>query len=173
MSISIEIVHDITEDGNLNEAQQYIVEEFREYKANSLAASQDNFCTPNEETDQRENASLHPFFGRDRIFDFPKRILAQIWHENLAHIHIDTDGEWEVPSFQWFTTSRNALIYSAFIHDDDYVFVVLDILNDFDDSDNRGAHNYYSEEDIKHFLELAEWHRINYPHEEQFILQAP
>jgi len=170
LSKNIKIIYDIREDGSLEESERYILEEFRKYKLTSLSISSDNFCTPNEETTQREKFSCHPFFGRDKVFNFPERILHLIWKEHLAHIHIDSDGDWEAPKFQWFTTSKNAIIYSAFIEDDEYVFVIYDILKDFEDSDYRGAHNYYSEEQIIDFLELAEWHRMHHPHEDQSVL---
>ena len=170
MSANIKVIYDIKEDDSLDDAERYILEEFQKYKAESITSSEENFCTPNEESTQRNSPSCHPFFGRDRIFDFPKRILTLIWQENLAHVHIDSDGEWEAPKMQWFTTSKNALIYSAFINEDEYIFVVFDILKDFEESDERGAHNYYSEEDILGFLELAEWHRVNHPHEDQNVL---
>ena len=77
---------------------------------------------------------------------------------------------WDVPKFQWFTTSKNSLVYSAFEYNDCYIFVVHDILKDYDKEDTRGAHNYYKAEDIANFLELAEWHSINYPHKDQHFV---
>ncbi len=166
----VKVIQDIKDDGSLNEAEKYIVEEFKNYKTTSILKSLDNFANPNEETTQKQEYSVHPFFGRDRIFDFPERILHLIWKENLAHVHIDSDGEWDIPRFQWFTTSKNALIYSAFEYEDAYIFVVLDILKDYDKEDIKGAHNYYKTSDIVDFLELAEWHRINYPNDEQNLV---
>jgi len=167
---AIKVIQDIKDDGSLNDAEKYIVEEFKTYKTISLSNSLDNFTTPNEESTQREETSVHPLFGRDRIFDFPERVLTLIWKENLAHVHIDSDGEWDIPTFQWFTTSKNSLIYSAFKYEDTYVFVVLDILKDYDKEDTKGAHNYYKESDVVNFIELAEWHRTVYPHEDQKLV---
>lgn len=69
--------------------------------------------------------------------------------------------------FQWFTTPKNSLIYSAFEYKDTYIFVALDILKDYDKEDTKGAHNHYKTSGIVDFLELAELHRTSYPHKDQ------
>ncbi|MCD9544184.1 hypothetical protein GLP24_04880 [Photobacterium carnosum] len=169
--IKVVVIHDLCDDCYLSPPEQFIVEQFKLYKELSIQQNpNDNFAAPNEESTQRQEPSLHSFFGRDRIFDFPKDLLAKIWIDNLAHIHIDTDAEWsEPPKVQWYTTSKNALIYSAFKYTDkkddinELVFVVHEILSDFDPEDESGAHKYYKRSYIEELLVLAEWHRENYP----------
>ena len=167
--MSLVVIEAVDDDG-IDEASLLVVSEFKKYKQVSLQQTQKNFATPNEESYQKQLISVHPLFGRDRIFDFPQHLATEIFGENLAHIHIDTDGQWDESKLQWYATSKNALIYSAFIHAGGPVFVVHDILKDFDENDTKGAHAYYESHDIANWLELARWHRTNYPHTDQRIV---
>ncbi|MBW0280699.1 hypothetical protein B4O99_14350 [Shewanella xiamenensis] len=168
MTKDVVVIQAITEDGIITEAEQFIVDEFKVYKQISMSLGHVNFATPNEQTTQLTDVSVHQFFGRDRVFDFPQSIISEIWHENLTHVHIDSDGVWdEVPVVQWYATSKNALIYSAFPTETEYVFVVHEILKDFEEADETGAHKYYTREDIENWLELAKWERDQYPSDKQ------
>lgn len=168
MTKEVVVIQAITEDGIITEAEQFIVEEFKVYKQVSMSLGKVNFANPNEQTTQQLSISVHAFFGRDRVFDFPQDLITDIWHENLTHVHIDSDGVWDNPAIvQWQATSKNALIYSAFPTETEYVFVVHEILKDFEAADEKGAHRYYTRDDIKTWLELAEWERTQYPSDKQ------
>jgi hypothetical protein len=169
---TVVVVQALEEPENITEAEDFIVREFKEYKQVSMALGEVNFATPNEQTTQLKTVSVHSLFGRDRIFDFPQDVLTDIWKEHLTHVHIDTDGVWpETPRVQWHTTSKNALIYSAFNTEQEYVFVVHEILKDFESTDDDGAHKYYTRQDILDWLELAVWERERYPSDEQVIVE--
>ncbi|WP_418358391.1 type II toxin-antitoxin system YafO family toxin [Shewanella basaltis] len=171
MTKEVVVVQAITENGQITEAEQFIVEEFKIYKKVSMSLGHVNFATPNENTTQLTEESVHQLFGRDRIFDFPDDLITEIWSQHLTHVHIDSDGIWdETPVVQWHATSKNALIYSAFPTETEYVFVVHEILKDFEANDEKGAHKFYTKDDITIWLELAEWERDRYPSAEQVII---
>lgn len=71
MSVVVKVVYDIDDEKPLKEEERYILEEFRKYKILSLTSNENNFSTPNEESTQKTLTLIIPFFGRDRIFDFP------------------------------------------------------------------------------------------------------
>lgn len=171
MTKKVVVVQALYEPESISPAEEFIVQEFKEYKQASMALGHINFAAPNEQTTQLTDVSVHQFFGRDRIFDFPQDLVSEIWSEHLAHVHIDTDGIWpEPPNVQWHATSKNALIYSAFENENEYVFVVHEILKDFESTDGDGAHKHYTRKDILDWLELAEWERKRYPSDQQIIL---
>lgn len=130
----------------------------RDYKQASFAAEPQNIITPNENI-QMQQPCIHPFFGRDREFDYPKRLLTDIRYENLTHVHlVDPTAADATTQPQWYRTSNASLVYSGFHVDDDHFHLyVLDLLNDPDGD----AHKEYGS-NIEVYLEYAAHYRRTY-----------
>lgn len=149
------------EEGTQKRAvQDYVVAEFCEYKRLSLTMSYDNFVAKNEGLQAKE-PTIHAQFGRDRVFDKPEKLLPGIIDENIAHVHYDGDVTWSLEKPQWYCTSHESVVYSAFKEEDGYCFVIHDLLLDHGDYPNFDAHTHYSFEDLEYYIENAKYHRIN------------
>jgi hypothetical protein len=147
------------EDGSHKRAvQDYVVSEFCEYKRLSLTLSYDNFVAKNEGLQMKE-LSIHSQFGRDRVFDYPPKLLPSIIDENIVHVHYDGDATWSPEQPQWYCTSHESVVYSAFKEGDGYCFVIHDLLLDHDEDPNFNAHNSYSFDDLEYYVENAKYHR--------------
>ena len=143
----------------LSEFQQFVIDEFIDYKLLSLTSSLGNFVTPNE-VYQESNPSFHCLFGRDRLFISPHKWKINIDYENLSHVHFDKEELWSNVNPQWYCTSQYSLVYSAFsMSDVHFHFVIHDLLLNIEAKDNFDAHNSYTEDDIKYYLDNAEYYR--------------
>ncbi|MGE6101072.1 type II toxin-antitoxin system YafO family toxin [Aeromonas salmonicida] len=149
------------EEGSSKRAvQDYVVAEFCEYKRLSLTMSYNNFVAKNEGLQAKE-PSIHSQFGRDRVFDHPQALLPSIIDENIAHVHYDGDAPWSPEKPQWYCTSHESVVYSAFLEGDGYCFVIHDLLLNHDGDPDFDAHNYYSFKDLEYYVANAEYHREN------------
>ena len=156
--INVEVLVDY-ELEPINEEQQVIIDEFKEYKLRSLGVTTANFVAPNEGI-QYTNPSIHIMFGRDRVFDFPIKWINHIHKENLTHVHIDLDGKWGKGTYQWDCRSSESIVYSAFIKNDGtYCFVIIAFLTNDNDDPKFDAHNSYKQDDIENYLFIAEENR--------------
>lgn len=152
-------VHFDDELSPLSPQEQFIIDEFKLYKSDSLSISLDNFVAPNEGIQAKE-ASIHSLFGRDRVFDFPPEFWARIHQENLSHVHYDIDNEWTAQLAQWDCTSNSSVVYSGFVLDDEHFhFVIHELLIDYNQKENFDAHDYYQKDDLKYYLDNAEYYR--------------
>ncbi|NRB65583.1 MAG: type II toxin-antitoxin system YafO family toxin [Saprospiraceae bacterium] len=143
----------------LTEAEQFVGNEFKNYKIDSLSQNPKNFVTPNEYI-QSMYPSAHSLFGRDRVFDYPKKWFERIDFENLAHVHFNIKYEWNPSQKQWSCTSDSSVVYSAFVIDNvNYHFVIHELLLNTSNDDSFDAHEFYKPEDLKYFLDNAEYHR--------------
>lgn len=155
---SIDIIVD--EDlGQLTPFQDFLVSEFRQYKALSLSDSAQNFVAPNEGL-QAKNPGVHNLFGRDRVFDRPHSLLSYIVDENVCHVHVDSSGcLWDPTTPQWSCTSHESIVYSAFIDTTgNYTFVIHDMLL-AEGEEEYDAHDFYSFDDVKWYVNNAIYHR--------------
>jgi hypothetical protein len=135
----------------LTDVTNYLIKEFTSYKTKTLSESDGNFVAPNE-FNQQQYPSSHSLFGRDRVFDYPPRLLDRIHLEQIAHVHFNIDDSWGVHSKQWVCTSDSSIVYSGFKTLDTFHFVIHDLLT-------TDAHNSYSQDDMQYYLDNAEYHR--------------
>lgn len=146
------------------ESNQEILGNFMQYKGDSLnlvhrdkggaiVTPNPNFVTPNENL-QASNPRIHPLFGRDRIFDYPPQLLADIHFHGLAHVHIVDPTGYSDDQPQWDCTSNAAAVYSAFslgpMH---YHYHVVEIYNG--GKPYGDAHQYYATGDIEAYIAEA------------------
>lgn len=130
----------------------------KDYKQASFVATPQNIITPNENI-QTQEPCIHPAFGRDREFDYPRKLLTSIRYEKLSHVHlVDAQAAEASTKPQWYRTSNASLVYSGFhVAEDHFHLYVLDLLND-PDSD---AHDEYAD-NIETYLEYAAHYRRTY-----------
>lgn len=146
------------EDSPQRKFQDYVVAEFLEYKKLSLTSSIQNFVAKNEGLQAKE-VSAHNQFGRDRVFDHPHKLLAKIIHENVAHVHYDSEGAWPIDRVQWSCTSHESVVYSAFQEIGGYCFVIHELLLDLNQDPSFNAHDNYSFDDLDYYVKNAKYFR--------------
>lgn len=156
MSIKVIIDRDLEP---LNTQQITLKNEFTKYKELSLAKGTRNFITPPIGI-QMVEPSVHLSFGRDTEFEEPPHFINDIHECNLTKVHVDTRSTWLPHRAQWDCTSNESIVYSGFIMPDGtYCLVIIDFLVDqggSDTTDEFDAHNSYEDDDIEHFLAVAE-----------------
>ncbi|NYR11278.1 hypothetical protein HC000_02030 [Pseudoalteromonas sp. MIP2626] len=141
-------------------ANKVALEVIQQYKELSFNVCENNFITPNENIQMRE-VSLHPSVGRDRVFDFPKDLRADIEFEHLAHLHFVESHLAESGKPQWYCTSPYAAVYSGFFvapkHVHIYVHDLLTPANGIED-----AHEFYTRDLMESYLYYASEIRRNH-----------
>ena len=157
-NISVKIIID-GELKPLNKESELIISEFKRFKIDSFNHSPDNFITTNEGI-QKTQPSIHSLFGRDYVFEYPKKWAGKILDENLSHVHIDINNQWSENNAQWYCTSNESVVYSGFkLNSEKYCLVVHDLLTNEKDAPDFDAHNFYEEEDIEYYLKNSIYHR--------------
>lgn len=141
----------------LSPQQSFVLKEFKQYKIDSLNITTDNFIAPNEGI-QEQQPSVHSLFGRDRVFEWPSELLAAIHKENLAHIHY-SDGTWTNVMNQWDCTSNLSLVYSGFERNEQYHFVVHELLLNEEQDPDFDAHDHYETDDVQYYVDNARFLR--------------
>lgn len=160
MSNSGKVTLSINSNVDMCEEAKYYADEFLLYKEYSLEDNIDNFATKNEQHQKRETP-VHATFGRDRVFDYPRKYFVDIDFENLAHVHVDIDGVWDVNNTsQWNCTSQYSIVYSGFkVSDLHFHFIIHDLHLNFDNYVEFDAHDNYEKEDIEYYLECSSFFR--------------
>ncbi|MCP4321726.1 MAG: hypothetical protein GY787_07720 [Alteromonadales bacterium] len=149
-----EYIEDLPEE--VQEYHNHLISRFTDLKKSDLAYSPDNFPTVNEYV-QTQYPCTDVYLGKDRVFDMPPHLYAEIHQENMAHIHVN-NGTWKEYTKQWKQGSKLAMVYSAFTHRQAYYFYILELLLD----STEDAHDYYkSDELLEEWLEDAKTYRLS------------
>lgn len=157
VQVTIDLDTEVLENSEANKVAIDIIQQYKELSFNAIG---DNFITPNENIQMRE-ISLHPAVGRDRMFDFPRDLCADIEYENLAHLHFVESYLAESGKPQWYCTSAYAAVYSGFYiapkHVHIYVHDLLTPANGVED-----AHEFYTRDLMEAYLYYAAEARRKY-----------